>query len=93
MVLNHLTPPIPTPRLCSINSGDVEKSYYVSSQYGGYTMYTTEKETNFGVGFKFGGKWVVKNDIVLEIGTGLGRNFGGENKVNTTGMLGIGKRF
>ena len=34
-----------------------------------------------------------KNDIVLEIGTGLGRNFGGENKVNTTGMLGIGKRF
>lgn len=78
---------------CSINSGDVEKSYYVSSQYGGYTMYTTEKETNFGVGFKFGGKWVVKNDIVLEIGTGLGRNFGGENKVNTTGMLGIGKRF
>ena len=38
-------------------------------------------------------EWVVKNDIVLEIGTGLGRNFGGENKVNTTGMLGIGKRF
>lgn len=76
----------------SLNSGEVEKAYYVSSQYG-YYNYVTENETNFGFGFKFGGKWVVKNNIVIEVGTGIGRNFGGERKINTTGMLGIGKRF
>lgn len=77
----------------SINSGEVEKPITYYYQSGSYTTYTTAKETDFGVGFKFGGKWVVKNNIVLEVGTGLGRNFGGERKINSTGMLGIGKRF
>lgn len=77
----------------SINNGKSDKTEYIYNQNGGYYKYTTEKETNFGFGFKFGGKWVVKNNIVLEVGTGIGRNFGGDRKINSIGMLGIGKRF
>ena len=52
--------------------------------------------SKIGLGFKFGGKWVLKNNLIFEASTGIGRNFvtkEDETKVNTTGMLGIGYRF
>lgn len=76
----------------SISSSDVEKEYFDTQS--GYS-YTTSKETAFGLGFKFGGKWILKNNLLFEVSTGIGRNFTSDvdNKIISTGMLGIGYRF
>ncbi len=75
----------------SISSSDVETYHY--SNTGGY--YTTDRDTAFGLGFKFGGKWSLKNNILFEVSTGIGRNFSvnEDNRIVGTGMLGIGYRF
>lgn len=76
----------------SISSSDVETEHF-DTQSGYY--YTTNRETAFGLGFKFGGKWALKNHLLFEASTGLGRNFTSniDNKIISTGMLGIGYRF
>lgn len=77
---------------------------FVPITYTKTTQYTwvntppeTYEETSFGFGVGFGGKWVVKRNIVFEAGVGVGRRFGDTEKMDgaTTGkgMLGIGYRF
>lgn len=72
---------------------------YRETEYAFSNYNSTPKEENvtaFGMGFKFGGKWVTKNNLLFEVSSGIGRNFGVEDdvdKINTTGMLGIGYRF
>lgn len=75
----------------SISSSEVETYHY--SNTGSY--YTTDNDTAFGLGFKFGGKWSLKNNLLFEVSTGIGRNFSGneDNRIVGTGMLGIGYRF
>lgn len=75
----------------TISSSDVDTYHY--SNTGSY--YTKDRETAFGLGFKFGGKWILKNNLLFEVSTGIGRNFtsSNENKITSTGMLGIGYRF
>lgn len=57
----------------------------------------TYEQTTFGVGVGFGGKWVVKRNIVFEASGGIGRRFGDNEKLDSPvtgkGMLGIGYRF
>ncbi len=57
--------------------------------------YSEKKYTTIGLGIGFGGKWVVKRNIVFEASTGIGRRFGNGNYDNITGKgtLGIGYRF
>ena len=75
----------------NISSSDVENYHY--STTGSY--HTIDKETAFGLGFKFGGKWSLKNNLLFELSTGIGRNLSGNtaDKIVSTGMLGIGYRF
>ncbi|MEM6516527.1 MAG: DUF3575 domain-containing protein, partial [Bacteroidota bacterium] len=43
-----------------------------------FSLFNTEEErnyvTDFGLGFGLGGKWILKDKIVLELNYGLGRN-------------------
>lgn len=66
-----------------------------SYNYYRYNRDSYESDTVFGFGFKFGGKWMLKKNWIVEAGMGLGRNFSSnkENLVAATGQFGIGKRF
>ena len=65
----------------------------------GYNSYQPKEENNttVGVGIGFGGKWVVRNNIVFEASVGIARRFGIDEKydapITGKGMLGIGYRF
>ncbi|RQP11860.1 MAG: DUF3575 domain-containing protein [Chryseobacterium sp.] len=77
---------------------EVSTYHYMYDPQWGYmtnSYTTTENVTSFGLGVGFGGKWITKNNIVFEVGTGLGRLFGekADARVFAKGMLGIGKRF
>lgn len=61
-------------------------------------------QTTVGIGVGFGGKWVMKNNILFEASAGIGRRFGNLEKhynsydsstpvITGKGMLGIGYRF
>ncbi len=55
-----------------------------------------ENVTSIGFGIGFGGKWVVKRNIVFEASGGVGRRFSDKDyleKITGKGMLGIGYRF
>ncbi|MCC2590488.1 hypothetical protein [Chryseobacterium sp. MFBS3-17] len=73
---------------------------FISNEYGGY--YTeSEKEikrTAAGAGFGVGGKWVVRNGLVIEASGGIARLFGDTgddifSEVTGRIMAGIGYRF
>jgi hypothetical protein len=85
---------------------------YLSSQstnkviYNGMTVYNDNKDKKeasrgvFGIGFGLGKKWVVGENILIELSGGLGRNFikdtgDDDNAPALTGkmMLGLGYRF
>jgi len=54
------------------------------------------RHTTLGLGVGAGGKWIVKNNIVLEFSGALGRRFfydGGGEPVTGKWMMGVGYRF
>ncbi|KQS90202.1 DUF3575 domain-containing protein [Chryseobacterium sp. Leaf394] len=72
------------------------------SQYdyfnNGNFYYTEKKFTTVGVGFGVGGKWIIKERLVIEASGGIARRFGTENSdysepVTGKIMGGIGYRF
>lgn len=68
--------------------------YY--SNNGPYDSRKEEKNTTFGAGVGFGGKWLAKKNIIFEASFGIARRFGTKNDVSNItgkGMLGIGYRF
>ncbi|MDO5615485.1 MAG: DUF3575 domain-containing protein [Cruoricaptor ignavus] len=71
-------------------------SYYDPTT--GNTYYTSSnneiKETKFGLGVGFGGKWTTKKNITFEASIGLGRAFDSPgDELFLKGLLGIGYRF
>ena len=72
---------------------EINENNYYSYNYAGDQNITT-----VGVGFGVGGKWVIKDKLVIEASGGIARRFGDFNKYNTGGvtgkiMAGIGYRF
>lgn len=70
---------------------DVNGFYYTSSV-------TKRNATTVGIGFGVGGKWVFKNNLVIEASGGIARRFGDRDKYyydEVTGKImgGIGYRF
>ena len=80
-------------------SNDIYEYHY--DDINGYYYETTVKKGNFttvGVGFGVGGKWVLKNNLVLEASGGIARRFGNRNndyigEVTGKIMGGVGYRF
>ncbi|MBW8521947.1 hypothetical protein K0U91_05620 [Chryseobacterium chendengshani] len=75
----------------SYNYDDITQNYYTSSLH-------RENFTTVGIGFGIGGKWVMKNNLVIEASGGIARRFGDRDKhyfEEVTGkvMGGIGYRF
>ncbi len=72
---------------------DYQTAIYTSN--GSYYYPENEKTLSTGTaGFGVGAKWVVKNNIILDAGTTITRNFNSDYRsINSTVMLGIGKRF
>jgi hypothetical protein len=77
------------------------ESVYTANEFGGYYTDGGEiRETTVGIGFGVGGKWVIRNGLVIEASGGLGRRFGsglddewvGEGVTGKI-MGGIGYRF
>ena len=75
-------------------------SVYVPYYGPGYyePTYKNEKNTTFGAGIGFGGKWVARRNIIFEASIGIARRFGMSSEYDDTpvtgkGMLGIGYRF
>ena len=75
-------------------------SVYVPYYGPGYyePTYKNEKNTTFGAGIGFGGKWVARRNIIFEASIGIARRFGMNSEYDDTpvtgkGMLGIGYRF
>jgi len=64
-----------------------------------YTLWSYRPEihhTTVGLGVGLGGKWVVKKNILLEIGSGVGRRFfydGSNESITGKYMFGVGYRF
>lgn len=75
------------------------KDFYSNSYYFNNYWHTNnreEKSTTVGLGVAFGGKWVVKKNIVFELSSGIARRFGetqDNSNITGKGMLGIGYRF
>lgn len=75
----------------SYNYDDINGYYYTSSV-------TKGNFTTAGIGFGVGGKWVMKNNLVIEASGGIARRFGNRDKHyfdEVTGKImgGIGYRF
>lgn len=75
----------------SYNYDDINGYYYTSSV-------TKGNFTTVGIGFGVGGKWVMKNNLVIEASGGIARRFGDRDKhyfdeVIGKIMGGIGYRF
>ncbi len=74
---------------------------YFNDDFGGYYTEGNERNTTtVGLGFGVGGKWVIRNGLVIEASGGIGRRFGGDlnntwDGEGVTGkvMGGIGYRF
>lgn len=70
---------------------DINNTYY-------YINDAKKNSTTVGVGFGVGGKWVIKNRLVIEASGGIARRFGNFDKYDighVTGKImgGIGYRF
>lgn len=76
-----------------------DKIYYPDSG-----LYSNNTRTTIGAGIGFGGKWIVKKNIVFEASVGIARRFGSTkitagiydeepSKITGKGMLGVGYRF
>ena len=68
------------------------------NNYYSYNYIGDQNITTVGVGFGVGGKWVIKDKLVIEASGGIARRFGDFNRYNTGGvtgkiMAGIGYRF
>ena len=80
-------------------SNDTYYNYSYDPQYGSVgSTYKEEKNTTVGIGVGFGGKWVVRNNIIFEASIGIARRFGmsdtyDDSVITGKGMLGIGYRF
>ncbi len=80
-------------------SNDSYYNFIYDPQFGVVgSNYNTEKNTTVGIGVGFGGKWVVRNNIIFEASIGIARRFGmsdtyDESAITGKGMLGIGYRF
>ncbi|WP_404984356.1 hypothetical protein ACI513_12200 [Chryseobacterium sp. M5] len=75
----------------SYNYDDVNNYFYTSSV-------RKNNFTTVGIGFGVGGKWVMKNNLVIEASGGIARRFGDRDKhyfEEVTGKImgGIGYRF
>ncbi|WP_177205463.1 DUF3575 domain-containing protein [Halpernia frigidisoli] len=74
-----------------------QSTYNFQYNQSGYSQsfYTYEKKTTIGAGIGFGGKWLVRSNILFEASAGVARRFGEGNydQVTGKGMLGIGYRF
>ncbi|MBW3520674.1 hypothetical protein [Chryseobacterium sp. NKUCC03_KSP] len=75
----------------SYNYDDVNGYFYTSSV-------RKNNFTTIGIGFGVGGKWVMKNNLVIEASGGIARRFGDRDKhyfEEVTGKImgGIGYRF
>ena len=74
---------------------------YFMDDFGGYFTEGNERTvTTVGVGFGVGGKWVIRNGLVIEANGGIGRRLGGNlddtwDGEGVTGKImgGIGYRF
>lgn len=77
--------------------GFVPITYSKSESYWVNNQPQTYEATTVGIGVGFGGKWVVKRNIVFEASSGIGRRFGNTENLDSVitgkGMLGIGYRF
>ena len=77
----------------------VYNNYHDSPTNTYYYGYSTEKTvTTVGVGFGVGGKWVIKDRLVIEASGGIARRFGDFDKYDVgpvTGKImgGVGYRF
>lgn len=73
------------------------RDIYYYSNSGPYDTAHEVKETTFGAGVGFGGKWIAKKNILFEASIGIARRFGMKDDYNDPitgkGMLGIGYRF
>lgn len=80
-----------------------EEDYYVLYNFSPNGYYTTTEKTGnvttVGIGFGIGGKWVVKERLVLEISGGIARRFNSSNnefrvsEATPKLMAGVGYRF
>jgi len=83
----------------TIETVDTYGNYYDSPTNTYYYSNIGSKNlTTVGIGFGVGGKWVIKNRLVLEASGGIARRFGDFNKYDigeVTGKImgGIGYRF
>lgn len=83
----------------TIGTVDTYGSYYDSpTNTYFYSNIGSKNLTTVGIGFGVGGKWVIKNRLVLEASGGIARRFGDFNKYDigeVTGKImgGIGYRF
>jgi hypothetical protein len=86
----------------SINSRKYSTYEFNNSSSGG--TYKNEDRTNFGLGIGVGGKFVTNNNLVFELGFGIGRNLtapsssnlsynGPEEKVMGRAGISVGYRF
>ena len=85
----------------SINSKDYR--YYNNNFDSFLSRNVVEQKTHFGLGIGLGGKFITKNNIVFEIGAGIGRNLtapsdnysydGYNQKIMGRGGISVGYRF
>lgn len=71
--------------------------YISGEEYNTNYTYSLRRYTTVGVGFGVGGKWVFKNNIIIEASGGIARRFGNRDysfdAVTGKIMGGIGYRF
>lgn len=59
----------------------------------GYYDYVRERHTGVGIAVGLGGKWTLKNNLLLETSLGLGNSFSEGQGVFMKGLFGLGYRF
>lgn len=81
-----------------VTTDETDHYTYYEDVDGYYTSTSTiKRNTTVGVGFGVGGKWVLKNNLVIEASGGIARRFGNRDyyfeEVTGKIMGGIGYRF
>ena len=81
-----------------ITTDETDHYEYISGEeYNTNYTYSLRRYTTVGVGFGVGGKWVLKNNLVIEASGGIARRFGNRDyyfdAVTGKMMAGIGYRF
>ncbi|TBW29227.1 hypothetical protein [Gramella sp. KN1008] len=78
-----------------ISAGEYETGYYDLNESLNEYIYETEDFTDFAIGFGLGGKFVSPGGFLLDLSTGIGRNFFSDTSPTIVGqfMVNLGFRF